>query len=125
MLTMDAINMADPLEPAAVLIPGGSGGLMVYNGADIRVTRNAGASPELFIGTLPTAQRIVLNIPLNINSMTAAELELVPGIGSVLAERIVRYRQINGGRMEVKDLLAIEGIGDKKYIRLNKYFNKQ
>jgi competence protein ComEA len=75
------------------------------------------------VGSLPVAQRLILRIPLDINAMDEADFVRVPGIGPVLAKRIVTYRQINGGFMAVQDLLAIEGIGPKKYFHLAGYFN--
>jgi competence protein ComEA len=67
-------------------------------------------------------ERLVMGIPLDINTMSEADFDKVPGIGPMLARRIVIYRQNNGGSMAVADLLSVEGIGDKKYFRLLKYF---
>ena len=49
---------------------------------------------------------------LNINKATAAELEALPGIGPVLAERIVEDRETRGPFASVEDLGRVEGIGD-------------
>ena len=49
---------------------------------------------------------------LNINSASAPELETLPGIGEVLAERIVAYRDANGPFMRVEDLTSVEGISE-------------
>ncbi len=54
--------------------------------------------------------------------MNEVDLDKVPGIGPALARRIVQYRQNNGGRMRVQDLLLVEGVGEKKYYSLRKYF---
>ena len=54
--------------------------------------------------------------------MSAADFNLLTGIGPVIAERIIRYRQNNGGNMSVEDLQSIEGIGEKKYNALRIYF---
>ena len=125
MLTVDAINMAEPLQSAAGFIPNGCETFAVRNGTVIRVARNPGNGTELFFGLLSTAHRLVLGIPLDINAMTAEDFDLIPGVGPVLARRIVEYRQINGGKLDVSDLISIDGIGEKKYISLKKYFNSQ
>ena len=51
---------------------------------------------------------------LDINSATAEELETLPGIGEVLARRIVDYRTEHGPFAEVNGLLEVSGIGDQK-----------
>jgi competence protein ComEA len=49
--------------------------------------------------------------PLNINTATAEQLAALPGIGPVLAERIIAYRTQKGGFVSVDDLDAVSGIG--------------
>jgi competence protein ComEA len=50
---------------------------------------------------------------LNINTATAAELELLPGIGEVTAARIVAFRQENGPYRSIDDLIHVQGISTK------------
>lgn len=52
---------------------------------------------------------------LNLNLATAADFETLPGIGPVLAERVVRHREANGGFAQVGDLRAVAGIGEKTF----------
>ena len=47
---------------------------------------------------------------VNINTATAAELEALPGIGEVLAGRIVAFREANGPFGRVEELDAVDGI---------------
>jgi competence protein ComEA len=49
-----------------------------------------------------------------INRATAKEFETLPGIGPVLAERIVAYRKANGPFATIEDLLKVPGIGTSK-----------
>lgn len=51
--------------------------------------------------------------PVNLNHATAAQLEELPGIGPVLAERVVRHREANGGFRSVDELQQVPGIGEK------------
>lgn len=51
---------------------------------------------------------------LNINLATAQELTVLNGIGDVLAQRIVEYREVNGPFHDVSELLNISGIGPVK-----------
>ncbi len=55
---------------------------------------------------------------ININSATASQLDALPGIGAVLAERIVDYRTQHGRFSNLRDLLKVTGIGDAKYADL-------
>ena len=55
-----------------------------------------------------------LNWQVDINNATEAELRQLPGVGEVLAERIVRYREENGPFAAAEDLLQVEGIGESK-----------
>ena len=56
--------------------------------------------------------------PLNINNATAAELDELPGIGPVLAQRIVDYRTTYGKYKAVEELLKVNGIGDAKLMEI-------
>ena len=51
---------------------------------------------------------------LNINTAGAAELTALPGIGEVLAERIVAYREEHGPFTAVEDIQNVPGIGEGK-----------
>ena len=52
--------------------------------------------------------------PVNINTAAAEELETLPGIGPVLAQRIVDYRAEHGAFASAEELLEVEGIGGAK-----------
>lgn len=52
--------------------------------------------------------------PVDVNTATAEELEALPGIGPVLAGRIVDYRAEHGAFTSVEQLTEVEGIGSAK-----------
>jgi competence protein ComEA len=49
---------------------------------------------------------------VNVNSAIATELEELPGIGEVIAQRIIDYRTENGPFATVDELVDVSGIGD-------------
>jgi competence protein ComEA len=55
---------------------------------------------------------------LNLNTATVSQLEALPGIGPSTAERIVEYRQKSGGFKKVEDLMNVQGIGEKSFLKL-------
>jgi competence ComEA-like helix-hairpin-helix protein len=59
--------------------------------------------------------------PVNINTATAEELQQVPGIGPVTAEKIVQMRKSYGTFKSVDDLLSIRGFGKKRLDKMRKY----
>jgi competence protein ComEA len=58
---------------------------------------------------------------LSLNAATAAELETLPGIGPVLAQNIVDYREAHGPFARLEDLLRVPGIGPAKLAQLEAY----
>jgi competence protein ComEA len=56
--------------------------------------------------------------PVNLNTATIAQLESLPGIGRVTAERIVEYREQHGGFKRVEDLMNVRGIGERSFLNL-------
>ncbi|HSJ71853.1 MAG TPA: ComEA family DNA-binding protein [Acidimicrobiia bacterium] len=55
---------------------------------------------------------------IDINTATASELEALPGVGPVLAERIVAFRTERGPFSSVEDLLDVPGIGEAKLAQM-------
>ena len=56
--------------------------------------------------------------PVNLNTATATELERLPGIGPKVAARIVDYRTKKGPFHKTEELMNVQGIGEKSYLKL-------
>jgi competence ComEA-like helix-hairpin-helix protein len=57
---------------------------------------------------------LALGIPIGVNSASVDDLRALPGIGTKLPERIVKYRELKGGFKNIDELINVEGIGKKK-----------
>lgn len=58
---------------------------------------------------------------VNINSATAEELALLPGIGPSVAARIVAHRAENGAFRKAEELMLVRGVGEKTFERLRQW----
>jgi competence protein ComEA len=52
---------------------------------------------------------------VNINTATASELETLPGVGEVTAQRIIEYREANGPFESIEEIQEVSGIGPKTF----------
>ncbi|MDZ7359581.1 MAG: helix-hairpin-helix domain-containing protein [candidate division KSB1 bacterium] len=59
-----------------------------------------------------------LSARLDLNAATINDLVRFPGIGPVMAKRIVEYRETNGPFKKLQDLRKVKGIGVKTYEKL-------
>lgn len=104
-IVADAIDSAGGLLREAVVdqlnlaAPVNSGDQIVVPGPD---TADAGTGGDSGDGVL------------SLNRAGATELESLPGVGPVLAERIVSFREENGAFETVDELLEVSGIGEAK-----------
>lgn len=55
---------------------------------------------------------------VNINTATSSELQTLNGIGPNMAERIIKYREQNGGFTQIDDIMKVEGIGESKFNKI-------
>jgi competence protein ComEA len=56
--------------------------------------------------------------PVNLNTAGIDQLQTLPGVGPVLAQRILDYRTAHGGFRSVADLRQVSGIGDARFAQL-------
>lgn len=81
--------------------------------------RQAGTVPE----RLPEPLSVTVPDPghVDINRGSVEELQRLPGIGPILAARVVRYRRENGTFATVRDMQQVKGIGVKRFAQLEPY----
>ena len=80
-------------------------------------TAKADASPSK--STRPKEEKVTF--PVNINTASKKERAALPGLGEVLAQRIIDYRSANGPFKSVNDLVKVKGIGEKTLAKLKPY----
>jgi len=71
-----------------------------------------------------SSKTLTIKNKININTAYAKELKRLPGIGEVLAERIVTYRDTHGLFQSYDELLNIRGIGQKTLEKITPYISK-
>ncbi|MDE0133166.1 MAG: ComEA family DNA-binding protein [bacterium] len=99
---LDEINLAAPVSDGVQVVVPGPGTRLD--------ARNAGS------GSLGGS-----SAPVSLNRASVDQLEEIPGVGPVLAHRIVHHRQANGPFLEVEDLLDVTGIGERKLAELRRH----
>lgn len=98
---LDALNLARPLvDGEQVVVP--------LEGVDGDAAAGGAAATT---GLLPDGR-------VDLNSATAAQLEELPGVGPVLAGRIVAHREANGPFSEAAALREVSGIGEATWASL-------
>lgn len=92
---LESLNLAAPLT----------------DGTQILVARRGAATAPGAVGaveaTAPSGGTLV-----NVNTASASELETLPGVGEVIAQRIIDFRTANGPFGSVDELLEVSGIGE-------------
>ena len=109
-VSVPPVTAAAPSAPAPLAPPSQPGRVILRE--------EPGAATSAPPQRKPTGATPALTARLNVNTATAAELELLPGIGPALAGRIVDDRQANGPFKTVDDLDRVKGIGPKTLERI-------
>lgn len=76
------------------------------------------AGCRVAVRPMPAMMRLTLGLPLDVNRASADELRALPGVGPVLARRIVEHRRRHGPFPDVVSLQQVRGIGPRTVARL-------
>jgi len=92
----------------------------LQNGSKIRVFFEE-ARKKIAVEKMEAAPRLALGLPLDINTASEDELQLIPGIGAKMAGNIVVWRKKNGRFGKLDQMMEIKGIKEKKLSKLSPY----
>lgn len=68
-----------------------------------------------------TGEDVVLSNGININTATKEEIMVLPSIGDALSDRIIEYRESNGGFKNIEEIKNVYGIGDKTFEKIKDF----
>ncbi len=104
------VNLAAPLQDGQqVLVPEAG---TAASPAAAAGSGTGGVTGSPVAGGLPAA-------PISLSSATPEQLDTLDGIGPTLSERIIEYREANGGFRSLEELREVDGIGDKRFESLS------
>lgn len=111
-------RVADAITAAGGVRPGINIGLLnlarrLVDGEQVIVGPIAGGQPNQAVGAAAGP-----GTPLNLNTATLEQLDGLPGVGPVLAQRILDYRTQHGAFRSVDQLRDVGGIGEAKFADL-------
>ena len=96
-------RMVDAIDAAGGLAPDADRSL-------INLSARVSDGQMIMIPTQPSSGGVTSSGQININTASVEQLKQLPGIGDVLAQRIVAYREFNGPFQSPDDLIEVEGI---------------
>ena len=77
----------------------------------------------LVSGTAMAAGKPAPTAKVNLNTASIEQLTTLPGVGPKLAARIVEYRQKSGTFRSTKELMNVQGIGEKNFAKLETWLS--
>ena len=104
------------------LIAHAGGALKGVDLSDINLARQVVDGEQIYVadaetnGSRGTSSKY--NGKVNINRGTVMSFDSLPGIGPVIARRIVEYRKVNGPFLSLEDLKKVQGVGTKIFERI-------
>ncbi|GMR24147.1 MAG: hypothetical protein BMS9Abin37_2653 [Acidobacteriota bacterium] len=87
----------------------------------IAVVTSVALALPLLAGTAVASPQEDDVLKVDLNRAGIEELVRLPGVGEIVAERIVSYREEHGAFEATEELMNVRGIGEKTYLKLEPY----
>ncbi len=94
--------------------------MVLSTGASLWVQKNR-KGLRIAIFPLEGKKKLLLGIPINLNTATSDDLSSLPGIGPHIADEVILFRKSCGTFSKIEDLKAVNGIGEKRLKKIEKY----
>lgn len=94
----------------------------LFTGDVLTLSLGRGEPADLSISTMGVKEQMLLGIPLDPDRMGVEDWAALPGIGPVLAQRIVTDRQSNGAFGSLPGVLRVSGVGPGTLRRVERFF---
>ncbi|MFW6148283.1 MAG: helix-hairpin-helix domain-containing protein [Atribacterota bacterium] len=108
---LDAVNLAAHIyDGQKIIIP------FLDDKKEISLSINSEATGTIQENA-PSSNKVLLNI----NNANSNQLETLPGIGPVLADRILEYRRNNGMFRNIEEIMNVTGIGEKRFESIKEF----
>lgn len=123
----EGARVADALEAAGGALPG-------TDVSSLNLARRVVDGEQIAVGVPPAADAATAPAPgaaaaagsgapsssgpVDLNTATEGQLDALPGVGPVTAQRILEWRRHNGRFSRVEQLREIEGIGERRFAQL-------
>jgi competence protein ComEA len=104
-------RVADAIQAAGGPLPG-------VDLSTINLARKLNDGELIAVGVPAAGTDPASPAKVNLNTATLAELDTLPGVGPVLAQRIIDHRTKRGPFRTVEDLRQVDGIGEETFARL-------
>lgn len=104
-------RVADAIEAAGGALPG-------VDLSTVNLARKVNDGELIAIGVAADGGAAATPGKVNLNTATLAQLDTLPGVGPVLAQRIIDHRSSHGGFRDVGELRQVGGIGEATYAKL-------
>jgi competence protein ComEA len=114
---LDAVEAAGGVRPGVDTTDQNLARVLV-DGEQIRIGLPAPAPAARSTGSPGGTASPATGGVIDINTATAEVLEQIPGVGPVLAQRIIAYREQNGGFQTVEQLMEVSGIGEATFAQM-------
>ncbi len=124
--SLGAVFLEKPEPASTILVTAGISDEIALGPGEVpipcnRILRVTGNPPEVAVEKISGPQLVNVGERVDINLADESDLRGVPGIGPILAQRIVAHRNCVGGFKRLEELKEVSGIRENKFASLSRF----